>query len=70
MSLYNLVRHESLIPGEEKVRAAIRSVIFIESLKRTNYFSAQCNSDKLEGYVFSNQLTWGGFSFIEKEVSR
>ena len=49
--MYNLVRNEESLPHEEKLRTVIRSVILMESLKRTNYF-ADSNSmpnDALNG---------------------
>lgn len=51
MNLHNLVNHESVLPSEEKIRAAIRSVILVESLKKTGYFQGHSDPDgPLEGY--------------------
>lgn len=39
LHLYNLVQHEEAISSEERTKTAIRSIILLESLKQTGYFS-------------------------------
>jgi len=64
MNLYNLVNHESSLPKEEKIRAAIRSVILLESLKRTLFFLDTIDTKgPLVGYWL---LSWFLLSVFKK----
>jgi hypothetical protein len=36
--LFNLVTHEKLISSEERIKAAIRSIIVLQTLRESNYF--------------------------------